>query len=136
MVFIEDMKNRRQFVGGIGVVGVTALAGCTGILGGGTTVEVTENEYEGTIEVDDHEIDERSAPGGTEAVLTGTVTNTGDEEVAVGRVAGDFYDDDVLLGESFWRGDTIEPGDSHQYDIAVFDADSDDVDRVELRIVE
>jgi len=76
-------------------------------------------------------------PGGTEAVLTGTVTNTSDEEVAVGRVAGDFYDDDdVLLGESFWRGDTIEPGDSHQYDIAVYDADPADVDRVELRITE
>lgn len=52
------MKNRRQFVAGIGVVGVTTLAGCTGILGGGPTVEVIANEYEGTIEADDHEMDE------------------------------------------------------------------------------
>ncbi len=127
--------GRRSFLSTIGGIGLAALAGCTG--SSDSTVEVVENEFDGSLEVGDHEIENGQVLGTDAIIANGTITNTS-EDLIEATMGAEFFDsDDIILGEDepSYSGTEIEPDESHQYE-QVIEGDADDVDHVELRIVE
>ena len=135
--------SRRRLIGSVGVATTAVLAGCTGSSengesSDGPTVEVVENEFEGDLELSDHEVENGQVLGTDAIVATGTVTNTSDEPIEA-TIGAKFYDsDDVLLGEdepSEYSGTEIASDESREYKQAI-EGDAADVARVELRVLE
>lgn len=132
----ENFTRRRAILAAGTTLAAAGLAGCAGVLGGGADGKVTENEFEGDIEVLDHEI-ENARLGGSEMVKVDvTVTNTADEAFTVAAIA-EFYDgQDVLIAET----PSSEPKRvTASQDVQLHPAARgrvEDVSRYELRLVE
>jgi len=134
----DESYTRRRAVSAAGTtLAAVGLAGCAGVLGGGgADGEVTRNEFDGDVEVLDHEIENISL-GGTESVKVDvTVSNDTDEAITVAAIA-EFYDgDDVSIAETR----PSEPKSVTQsQDVQLHPAAPgrvEDVERYELQLVE
>lgn len=132
-----DGVGRRAVLAFAGAAGGVAVAGCAVPSNSGPAVEVTENAFEGAVELSGHEVGEEEIANVTAVVVTGRATNTAADRLTAAFDAR-FYDDDGrFLGRDgpAFAGVEIPPGSSYRYD-KVFQGRLADVARVELRVVE
>lgn len=132
----ENFTRRRAILATGTTLAAVGLSGCAGVLGGGADGEVTENEFDGDLEVLDHEI-ENTRLGGSEMVKVDvTVANTADEAFTVAAIA-EFYDGEGVLIDESPSSDPTRVTNSQ--DVQLHPAARgrvEDVSRYELRLVE
>jgi len=132
----ENLTRRRAVLATGTTLAAVGLSGCAGVLGGGADGKVTENEFEGDLEVLDHEIENTRLSGTKSVKVDVTVTNNSEDVISAAAIA-EFYDGNgVSIDES---AATKPRSVTQSQDVQLHPAVRgrvEDVDRYELRIVE
>lgn len=129
--------QRRTILKGTAIAatgGLTSLAGCSIIGGGGPSGEVTTNDFD-TITVESHRL-ENSTVLGTEAVVgIVTVKNTGSEPTEVALDVTMYDGDTVVASDDATVDETVEPDTSKEISEA-YEGRKEDVTRYEISLTE